>query len=133
MKDGYEKSKKYVGHYKNYKRDGEGITFDAEGNKMEEGLWQEDKLIDGTEFNLIFLDNDEEDDDYISSYGMVLDMSRTILSSHIEEFGIDCFYMIDRKVYGNKVLEYFNKRTLESFLKEHNTDLWNMYKEIENF
>ncbi|MGN0135432.1 hypothetical protein [Anaerotignum sp.] len=133
VKDGYEKSKKYVGHYKNYKRDGEGITFDAEGNKMEEGLWQEDKLIDGTEFNLIFLDNDEEDDDYISSYGMVLDMSRTILSSHIEEFGIDCFYMIDRKVYGNKVLEYFNKRTLESFLKEHNTDLWNMYKEIENF
>lgn len=133
VKDGYEKSEKYVGHYKNYKREGEGTAFDTEGNKTEEGLWKEDKLIDGTEFNLIFLANDDEEDEYIISYGSVLDTLWDALTIHVAREGIDRFYVIDRKVYRDKVLEYFNKRTLESFLKEHNESLLNMYiRECEN-
>lgn len=125
VKDGYERSERYIGHYKNYKREGEGTSFDREGNKMEEGLWKEDELIDGTEFNLIFLDNDDEEDDYISSYGMVLDMSWNALAVHDGRGELDRFYVVDRKVCGDTVLEYLNKRTLESFLKEHNESLLN--------
>lgn len=127
VKDGYEKSEKYIGHYKNYKREGKGTAFDTEGNKTEEGLWKEDKLIDGTEFNLIFFDNNDEQDEYISSYGSILDTLWDALNILVTREGIDRFYVIDRKVYGDKVLEYFNKRTLESFLKEHNESLLNRY------
>lgn len=127
VKDGYERSERYIGHYKNYKREGEGISFDREGNKMEEGLWKEDELIDGTEFNLIFLLNDDEPDEYIMSYGSVLDTFWDGLTVYIEREGIDRFYVIDRKVCGDMVLEYFNKRTLEAFLKEHNESLLNKY------
>ena len=133
VKDGYEKSEKYIGHYKNYKREGKGAAFDTEGNKTEEGLWKEDKLIDGTEFNLIFLANDDVEDEYMISYGRVLDTLWDSLTIHVAREGIDRFYVIDRKVYGDRVLEDFNKRTLESFLKEHNESLLNIYiRECEN-
>lgn len=80
-------------------------------------------MIDGTEF----FDNNDEQDEYISSYGSILDTLWDALNILVTREGIDRFYVIDRKVYGDKVLEYFNKRTLESFLKEHNESLLNRY------
>ena len=128
--DGFEKSDRFEGQYHNGEPNGYGIRFDRDGSKSDEGIWSESKLTKGTEYNIICKDNGEEPDDVIESYRDFMDF-RFGYYSEIRENGIDKYNVYDRIVDGDKVVEWKNKRSFESFLNERNPRLLKWYKAAE--
>ena len=59
----------------------------------------------------------------------IKDIVDNINNNFIEENNFCRFCVYDRKVYGNEVTEWMNKRSLEEFLRENNPKLLRNLKE----
>lgn len=111
--------------------------------KLEEGIFKDDKLIEGISYNWIlkFWKVDADGDEDLDAPAPTIveltedtpheDISWSIemqyggnvgfymIEDYIEHEGLDKYYVADKKVYGNgKKISLFNMRTLESFLAE---------------
>ena len=41
----YKNKERYVGNFKDSKKNGEGYLFDSEGNIKKSGIWEKDKFV----------------------------------------------------------------------------------------
>ena len=139
----YEKDEK--GWYYKKVPDGEHVRRALfEDIKLEEGIFKDDKLIEGVSYNWILKFwkalEDDEDDDINSEAPSIEELTEDVehnikwsielqyggivgfhsLEVYIENEGLDKYYVADKKVYDEgKKIKLFNMRTLESFLEKY--------------
>lgn len=99
--DGYEKSAKYEGEFHSGKFDGIGIQYDRAGEKMCEGTWSGGTLIEGCEYNIICMDNGDEENEIIGAYGMLLEEG--FFNLNVVDYSISDYCIYDWTVSGKKV------------------------------
>lgn len=115
--------------------DGKHRKVDREGNLFSEGLFEDDKLVEGIECNwlirvsngaLIYKENcsegpydfteDFEYEKYLQ-YGKDSLVPFFMCDNYFEEYGLECFFVVDLQV-SDKYEQMINIRTMEQFLGE---------------
>ena len=115
--------------------DGKHRRIDRDGNLFSEGLFEDDRLVEGIEYNwlirvssgaLIYKENCPEDPyDSTENFGYVkyIQYGKNsfipffMCDSYFEEYGLDSFFVVDVQV-SDKYEQMINIRTLEQFLGE---------------
>lgn len=112
--------------------------------KLEEGIFKNNKLLDGVSYNWIVKfwktdadenehentpaptikeltdDNQHEDIQWSIELQYGGDVDNHILETYLEHENLDKYYVADKTVYSNgKKIKLYNIRTIESFLAEH--------------
>ncbi len=112
--EGYEKSEKYIGYYKDGKFHGEGCEYDWQGEKYREGIFEQGELYKGIEYHWIVKFDGEEYEKYLQAGNE--SFSVMMLDQEIEYEGMDKFFVVDLQVEGDE--EWIvRKEPLEEYLE----------------
>lgn len=128
--EGYAKTKRYEGYYRNGKYDGNGTQFDAHHRVQKEGVWEQRELITGTEYDwLIRYSENKQDYEKMEQYGQEALTPFSYARSYIEHEGMEVYAVADLQVDHDRE-EPVHIRSLEAFLKQRNPEQLEMLREM---
>ena len=116
--NGFQKSIDYVGEYKDGKRSGYGKAYNDEGKLLAEGVWQDDDLVSGTEYDWVIKITDGQEQLFFQFYDPFRWNSRQDeFCEMLEECkSFDDCYLADGVVKG-EWMDFENLRPFGEFVK----------------
>lgn len=116
--NGYQKSIEYVGGYKDGKRSGHGKAYNDEGKLLAEGVWRDDDLVSGTEYDWVIKITDGQEQLFFQFYDPFRWNSRqNEFCEMLEECkSFDDCYLADGVIKG-EWMDFENLRPFGEFVK----------------
>lgn len=126
IKDGFDKDKYYTGFYSDGLFEGKGCLFNGRDIKSKEGEWRHGWFYTGKTYDNLFLKNKISDDADCGNVYDELDNLATI-NPLVNSSNVTSFYVTDLVIDKGEIVEKYNKRTLQDFIKnEYRNEVWSI-------